>query len=141
MSAPELEELAVGQELPSLRIEVDRARLVAYADASGDQNPIHQDEEVARSVGLPDVIAHGMFTMGAAMEAVSAWAGDPARVLACSTRFTRPVVVPADGGAVIEVAATVKALDAERRRASVALTVTSGGAAVLGRASATVQCD
>lgn len=141
MRAPELEELSVGQELPDLRVDVDRARLVAYANASGDQNPIHQDEQVARSVGLPDVIAHGMFTMGAAMEAVCAWAGDPSRVLACSTRFTRPVVVPAEGGAVIEISGTIRSLDAERRTAEVALTVTSAGATVLGRASATVQCD
>lgn len=141
MTPPELEELTVGQEVPGLRVEVDRARLVAYANASGDQNPIHQDEEVARSVGLPDVIAHGMFTMGAAMEAVSAWAGDPDRILACSTRFTRPVVVPADAGAVIEVTGIVKSLDDEGRRAEIALTVSSGGAAVLGRATATVQCD
>ena len=68
--------------------------LVAYANASGDQNPIHQDEAFARSVGLPDVIAHGMWTMGASATVVTDWAGDAGRVVEFGTRFTKPVVVP-----------------------------------------------
>jgi acyl dehydratase len=113
---------------------VDRARLVAYADASGDQNPIHQDEAFARSVGLPDVIAHGMWTMGAAVELVTDWVGDPGRVLSYSTRFTSPVVVPAEGGAQIDVSGVVRSVDDEGGRATVELQVTSGGTKVLGRA-------
>lgn len=132
-------DLAVGTELPARAVPVDRQRLLAYADASGDQNPIHQDEEVARRVGLPDVIAHGMWTMGAAVEAVSEWVGDPGRVVSYQTRFTQPVVVPADGGAQVEVSARVTAVDEQARRATVELQVTSAGRKVLGRALAVVD--
>lgn len=134
-------EIAVGDELPVRTIHVDRPTLVRYAAASGDQNPIHQDEEFARSVGLPDVIAHGMFTMGAAVEAVTDWVADPSRVVSYSARFTNPVVVPADGGADIEVSGRVSALDTEAGRASVQLTVTCSGVGVLGRAVAVVRVD
>src|SRR5690606_1095273 len=96
VSTPDIE---VGTRLPGRTVHVDRERLRAYADASGDHNPIHQDEQVARSVGLPDVIAHGMWTMGAAIQVVSDWVGDPARVITYTTRFTNPVVVPAGTGA------------------------------------------
>lgn len=129
----------VGTELPGRTIHVDRARLRAYADASGDQNPIHQDEQFARSVGLPDVIAHGMWTMGAAVQVVADWVGDPTRVVSCSTRFTKPVVVPADTGADVTVSGRVTKVDAEAGRAIVELTVESGGEKVLGRALAVVR--
>lgn len=132
------QDVVAGTELPARTIAVDREQLVAYAGASGDQNPIHQDEDFARKVGLPDVIAHGMWTMGAAIEVVSDWAGDPGRVLSYSTRFTSPVVVPAQGGAQIEVGGTVKSVD-ESGRATVELAVTSGGSKVLGRATAVVD--
>ncbi len=135
----DLRHVHVGQELPARVVHVDRERLVAYAGASGDGNPIHQDESFARSVGLPDVIAHGMWTMGAAVEVVTDWVGDPGRVVSCSTRFTNPVVVPAEGGAAIEVTGSVKSLDRESSRVAVELTVTSGGAKVLGRATAVVD--
>jgi len=135
---PPLQDVAVGTQLPARTITVDRQVLIDYAAASGDANPIHQDEEFARSVGLPDVIAHGMWTMGAAIEVVTDWVGDPGRVVSCSTRFTNPVVVPA-GGAEIEVAGSVKSLDRESSRVAVELTVTSGGAKVLGRATAVVD--
>lgn len=132
-------DLAVGTELPGRTVPVDRQRLLAYAEASGDQNPIHQDETVARQVGLPDVIAHGMWTMGAAVEVVSDWVGDPGRVVSYQTRFTQPVVVPADGGAQVEVTGTVTAVDRESARATVELRVTSAGQKVLGRALAVVD--
>jgi acyl dehydratase len=92
-------ELAEGFELPVVTKHFTRAQLVAYANASGDQNPIHQDEVVAKSVGLPDVIAHGMLTMGAAIQVVTDWIGDPTAIIEYSVRMTRPVVVPdtADG--------------------------------------------
>ncbi len=107
-------DVAAGESLPARTVHVDRARLIQYAGASGDRNRIHWDERFATSVGLPDVIAHGMFTMGAAVEAVSDWLGDPGRVVEYRTRFTKPVVVPYDGGADIDVAGTVKAVDARR---------------------------
>jgi acyl dehydratase len=86
--------LAVGDELPKIEKYFTRTQLVAYAQASGDMNPIHQDEAVAKSVGLPDVIAHGMLTMGAAIQVVTDWVKDPTAVIDYSVRMTRPVVVP-----------------------------------------------
>jgi acyl dehydratase len=135
-----LEGTSVGDTIEPRTITVGRDTLVAYAAASGDQNPIHQDEQFARSVGLPDVIAHGMWTMGAAGSVVEEWAGDGGRVVEFGSRFTKPVVVPQDGGA-IEVGGVVKAVDEQTRRATVELTATSGGDKVLGRCLAVVQLD
>ena len=128
----------VGTTLPPAVVEVTRADLRAYADASGDTNPIHLDEAVARSVGLPDVIAHGMLTMGLAGSVVTDWAGDPGAVLSCGTKFTAPVVVPAGEPAVVDVAGTVASRDEDARTVTVDLAVTSAGAKVLGRARAVV---
>ena len=135
----DLSTVAVGDTLPPLEIAVDRARLVHYAGASGDRNRIHWDEPFATGVGLPDVIAHGMFTMGAAIECVSAWCGDPARILEYGTKFVGMVVVPREAGATVQVSGTVKKIDPEAGRATVELAVTSGGAKVLGRALAVVS--
>lgn len=140
MAPRTLADTAAGDAIGPVTIPVARETLVAYANASGDQNPIHQDEAFAKSVGLPDVIAHGMWTMGAVGAAVEEWAGDGGRVVEYGTRFTKPVVVPAGGGA-IEVAGAVKSLDEESRRATVELTATSGGDKVLGRCIAVVQLD
>jgi len=134
-------DVEVGQQLPSRTIHVDRATLVQYTGASLDRNRIHWDERFARSVGLPDVIAHGMFTMGAVINIVSDWVGDAGRVVEYGTRFTKPVVVPYEGGADIEVTAVVTALDAQTRRATVGLTATCGADKVLGRAVAVVVLD
>lgn len=131
----------VGQTIGPRRVPVDRELLRAYAAASGDDNPIHLDEAVARSVGLPDVIAHGMWTMGAAAGLVADWAGDPGRVVSYGTRFTKPVVVPADSGAELEVSGTVTRLDAETGEATVELTVTAAGTRVLGRTRVGVRLD
>lgn len=136
---PTLADLAVGQELARRTVAVDRARLVRYAGASGDFNPIHWNERVARSVGLPGVIAHGMWTMGAAVAVVVDWAGDPGAVVDYQTRFTRPVVVPDPGEAQVEVVAAVGALDAEAGTVRVDLTVAVEGARVLGKAQAVVR--
>ncbi|GAA0301590.1 MaoC/PaaZ C-terminal domain-containing protein [Kineococcus aurantiacus] len=133
-----VEDVQVGTELPLARYELSREDLAAYAEASGDRNPIHLDEATARSVGLPDVIAHGMLTMGLAGTVVADWAGDPTRVLSFGTKFTAPVVVPADAPAVVEVTGTVVALDPAAGTAEVDLTVTSAGAKVLTRARAVV---
>jgi acyl dehydratase len=134
-----LSAVAVGDELPTQTVRITRADLVRYAGASGDLNPIHYSDRIARAVGLPDVIAHGMLTMGHAVRLVSDWAGDPGRVVACSTRFTRPVVVPDDDiGASLSVSGKVTAVDAAAGTATVAITVTCDGVTVLGRSQATV---
>ena len=134
------DEVSVGDQLGPVTVPVSRETLVAYAGASLDQNPIHQDEVFAKSVGLPDVIAHGMWTMGAAGTVVADWAGDAGRVVEYGTRFTSMVVVPSSG-AELEVSGVVKSLDEAARRATVELTATSGGQKVLGRALAIVQLD
>lgn len=139
MTTPVLAELTVGQELTRREVTVDRARLVRYAAASGDFNPIHWNERVATAVGLPGVIAHGMWTMGAAGSVVADWAGDPGAVVDFQVRFTRPVPVPDPGAATIEVAAVVGAVDAEAGTVRVDLTVTVDGARVLGKAQAVVK--
>jgi acyl dehydratase len=140
MAARTLADTTVGDTIGPVTVPVARETLVAYADASGDQNPIHQDEAFAKSVGLPDVIAHGMFTMGTAGSVVEEWAGDGGRVVEFGTRFTKPVVVPQSGGE-IEVSGEVKSVDEQSRRATVELTATSDGAKVLGRCVAVVQLD
>ncbi|MGP3985670.1 MaoC family dehydratase [Streptomyces sp. 3N207] len=134
-------DVEVGTELPSRSFPVDRARLVRYAGASGDFNPIHWNESFAKDVGLPDVIAHGMFTMAEAARVITDWTGDPGALLQYGVRFTKPVVVPDDDkGAVIEVAAKVaKKLDDEARTVQVDLTVTSAGTKVLGMSRAVVK--
>ncbi|MBO3094240.1 MaoC family dehydratase [Cellulomonas dongxiuzhuiae] len=136
---PEAGDLAVGQEVARRTIAVDRARLVRYAGASGDFNPIHWNERVATSVGLPGVIAHGMWTMGAAAAVVEDWAGDPGAVVDYRTRFTRPVPVPDPGEASVEVVATVGALDADAGTVRLDLTVSVEGVRVLGKAQAVVR--
>ncbi|MEU5833224.1 MaoC family dehydratase [Streptomyces diacarni] len=129
-----------GTELPARSFPVDRERLVRYAGASGDFNPIHWNERFAKSVGLPDVIAHGMFTMAEAARVVTDWTGDPGALVQYGVRFTKPVVVPDDEGAVIEVAGKVaKKLDDEARTVQVDLTVTSAGTKVLGMSRAVVK--
>ncbi|MBW0255509.1 MaoC family dehydratase [Cellulomonas sp. PS-H5] len=137
--APAFEELAVGQEVGRRELAVDRSRLVRYAGASGDFNPIHWNERFATEVGLPGVIAHGMWTMGAAVGVVSDWAGDPGAVVDYQTRFARPVPVPDPGVAAVEVVAVVGALDADTRTARIDLTATAAGARVLAKCQALVR--
>ena len=134
------EDVSVGDELTSRSFPLRRVDLVRYAGASGDFNVIHWNERVARSVGLPDVIAHGMLTMAVAGRLASDWAGDPAAVVEYGTRFTRPVPVPDDDeGALLEVGGVVAALDAQARTARIDLVATAAGAKVLGRAQAVVR--
>jgi acyl dehydratase len=134
-------DVVVGQALPPRTIHITRASLVQYAGASLDRNRIHWDERFARSVGLPDVIAHGMFTMGSAINVVSSWVGDAGRVVEYGTRFTKPVVVPYESGADVEVSGVVQAVDAQTRRATVELTAMCGTDKVLGRARVVVVLD
>jgi acyl dehydratase len=132
-------DVEVGTELPAQTFSVTRATLVQYAGASGDFNPIHWNEKFAVEVGLPDVIAHGMFTMAEAIRVVTDWVGDPGAVVEYGVRFTKPVVVPNDEkGATIEVSAKIGAkLDDNTVR--VDLTATSGGQKVLGMSRAVVR--
>ncbi|WP_043682742.1 MaoC family dehydratase [Streptomyces xylophagus] len=133
------DDIEVGTELPAQTFPVTRAALVQYAGASGDFNPIHWNEKFAKDVGLPDVIAHGMFTMAEAIRVVTDWAGDPGAVVEYGVRFTKPVVVPNDDqGATVEVSAKVAAkLDDNTVR--VDLVATSSGQKVLGMSRAVVR--
>ena len=131
--------LEAGAQLPAVSYPVTRLSLVKYCGASGDFNVIHWNERVARAVGLPGVIAHGMFTMAQAGRFVTDWAGPGALVTEFGTRFSAPVVVPDDDtGAQIEVSGTIEALLGDGRVA-LALTAKSAGAKVLSRVRAVVQ--
>jgi acyl dehydratase len=129
--------IEVGTVLDEKVFYLDRALLKQYADASGDQNPIHQNEEFALSVGLPNVIAHGMLTMALVGKYVSDFAGGSANVLEYSARFIKPVIVPAGEKVDLTVSATVaEVLDG---KVSLSLSATSAGVKVLGMAKAVVQ--
>ncbi|NYH53362.1 MULTISPECIES: MaoC family dehydratase [Nocardiopsis] len=132
-------DVEVGTELPERTFPVRRLDLVRYAGASGDFNPIHWNERFAKSVGLPDVIAHGMFTMAEAARVLTDWAGDPGCVVDYSVRFSAPVVVPDDDeGAEITVGGKVRAKN-DDGTVAVLLTARSGGAKVLAQSKATVR--
>ena len=126
----------VGQVVAEASFPLTRDSLVRYAGASGDFNPIHYRDDVAASVGLPGVLAHGMLTMGLAVQPVVEWLGDPGRVLDYQVKFTRPVVVDRDTGAVVTVVARVGAVDETQLRLD--LTVTFGEQTVLGKAQVRV---
>ena len=128
-----------GTELPPQQYQVTRRDLVRYAGASGDFNVIHWNERIARSVGLPNVIAHGMFTMAQAARYVTDWSGDPGAMTEFGVRFSAPVVVPDDDGFVtIEVSGTVEE-KLDDNRVVVALTARSAGDKVLTRSRAVVR--
>lgn len=118
-------------------VRVERINLVMYAGASGDFNPIHWSETVAKGVGLPDVIAHGMYTQAQLGRLLTDWLGDPGRILSFSVRFSSPVVVPETGGATIELSARVTAVEGDV--ASIDLAAVSDGADVVTHARATVR--
>ncbi len=140
MGRPGFDEVQVGDQLPPASYPLTRRDLVRYAGASGDFNVIHWNQRIATSVGLPDVIAHGMLTMATAVRLVTDWAGDPASVVEYGVRFTKPVVVPDDdSGAVLEVSGVVAAKDDDARTVRVDLVATSAGDKVLGRAQAVVR--
>lgn len=138
-AAPTLDSLAVGDVVAQADFSLSRDSLVRYAGASGDFNPIHYRDDVAISVGLPGVLAHGMLTMGLAVQPVVDWAGDPGRVLDYQVRFTRPVLVDAASGAVVSVIAKVGLVDADAQLARIDLTVTFAGDTVLGKAQVRVS--
>lgn len=126
----------VGDVISERVFWIDRELLKKYADASGDQNPIHQDEAFAKSVGLPDVIAHGMLTMALVGKYVSDWAGGPATVKEFSARFVKPVIVPANKKVDLTVSATVAEVEGGNVRLNI--NATSEGVKVLGMAKALV---
>lgn len=130
----------VGQELPELRVRVTRSTVVRYSGASTDFNEIHFSDRHARAIGLPGVVAHGMWTMGAGLKVVTDWFADPARVLSYFVRFTRPVVVP-DTDEGTEVVYTGTVTQVSDGVATVAITATCGDEAVLGAARAEVRVD
>lgn len=136
---PSYDDVEVGTAVPAQSFPVQRADLVRYCGASGDFNVIHWNERVARAVGLPDVIAHGMFTMAQAARVVTHWTGDPGSVVSYKVRFSRPVVVPDDDrGAMLTVSGTVEdKLDGNR--VVVGLTALVGEDKVLGGAKAVVR--
>jgi acyl dehydratase len=138
-SAPELATLSVGDIVAEKTFSLSRDSLVRYAGASGDFNPIHYRDDVAVSVGLPGVLAHGMLTMGFAVQPVVDWAGDPGRVTDYQVKFTRPVLVDPVDGAIVTVVAKVGALDTDAATARIDLTVTFEGQTVLGKAQARVN--
>jgi acyl dehydratase len=128
--------IEVGAILEQKVFTVNRALLKAYADASGDQNPIHQNEEFAVSVGLPNVIAHGMLTMALVGKYVTDWAGGSSKVTHFGARFIKPVIVPADTDVDLTVTATIA--EVSDTTISLDLTATSAGVKVLGMAKAVV---
>ena len=128
--------IQVGTALEEKTFYLDREMLKAYADASGDHNPIHQNEDFAVSVGLPNVIAHGMLTMALVGKYVTDWAGGSAAVKEFSARFVKPVIVPAGEKVDLTVSATVSEIDGDH--VSITLSATSAGVKVLGMAKAVV---
>jgi acyl dehydratase len=135
---PSFEDLSVGMELAPRTVLVSRGDLVNYAGVSGDSNPIHFSDEVARSAGLPDVVSHGLLTMGLGAGYLTSWLGDPAAVTRYGVRFAGFAPVPATKASAIEFHGRVKQLDPDRRAATIALTATCGDRKLFGRATADV---
>ena len=131
--------LTKGDVVAEENFHLTRDNLVRYAGASGDFNPIHYRDDVAVSVGLPGVLAHGMLTMGLAVQPVSNWVGDPARIVDYQVRFTRPVLVDGATGADVTVTATVGALEDETKFARIDLTAKFNDETVLGKAQVRVN--
>lgn len=137
--AVRFEDVAVGAELPARIVRLTRGDLVNYAGVSGDANPIHWSDEVIKLVGLDNVVAHGMLTMGLGGGFVTSWLGDPGAVKEYNVRFTSPVYVGVDEAAEVEFTGKVKSVDPETRTAVVAIVAKSAGKKIFGRATATVQ--
>ena len=131
--------LEVGQEVGSKSFHLTRDSLVRYAGASGDFNPIHYRDDFAQSVGLPGVLAHGMLTMGVAVQVAVDWVGDAGKVIDYGVRFTKPVVVDAQAGAIVKVVGKVGEINAETGEVRIDLTTTFNDTAVLGKAQARVK--
>jgi acyl dehydratase len=131
--------LEVGQEIGSIEFLLTRDSLVRYAGASGDFNPIHYRDDIAKSVGLDGVLAHGMLTMGAAVQVAADWVGDPGRVVDYGVRFTKPVFVDAKEGAVLTVTGKIGEIDVENSVVRIDIAAVAADLAVLGKAQARVR--
>ncbi|RBO90796.1 acyl dehydratase [Nocardia puris] len=131
--------IGVGDELPPRVVRLTRGDLVNYAGVSGDANPIHWSDEVVKLVGLDNVVAHGMLTMGLGGGFVTSWLGDPGAVKEYNVRFTSPVYVGSEEAAEVEYTGKVKSVDPETRTAVIAIVARSAGKKIFGRATATVQ--
>ncbi|OBI14699.1 (R)-hydratase [Mycobacterium sp. E2327] len=136
---PSFEDVKVGDELPTHHTRLSRGDLVNYAGVAGDANPIHWDEGIAKLAGLPDVIAHGMLTMGLGAGFASAWTGDPGAVTRYAVRLSQPAVVSAAEGADIEFTGRIKSLDPETRSGVVVVAAKSGGQKIFGMATLNVR--
>lgn len=134
-----ISELVVGQEIGSETFAFSRDSLVKYAGASGDFNPIHYRDDFAKSVGLEGVLAHGMLTMGTAVQVAVNWIGDAGKVIDYGVRFTKPVYVPADSSAEVVVSGKIAAIDLEAGTVRVDLTAVCNELAVLGKAQAVIK--
>ena len=134
-----LASLEVGQVIGSQEILLTRDSLVRYAGASGDFNPIHYRDDFAASVGLPGVLAHGMLTMGTAIQVVVDWVGDPGRIVDYGVRFTKPVVVDPIDGAVLTISGKIGEIDAEAGIVRIDISTIYNETAVLGKAQAKVR--
>ncbi|MCR5976801.1 (R)-hydratase [Gordonia jinghuaiqii] len=137
--ARSFDELSVGDELPLHNARLSRGDLVNYSGVAGDANPIHWDEKSARLAGLPDVIAHGMLTMGLGAAFVSAWSGDPGAATRYSVRLSQTVPVSASEGGDIEFSGRIKSLDPETRTGVVIVVAKSGGRKVFGLATMNIR--
>ena len=131
--------LEVGQVIGTEEFHLTRDSLVRYAGASGDFNPIHYRDDFAQSVGLDGVLAHGMLTMGAAVQVAVNWVGDAGKVIDYGVRFTKPVFVDAADGAVLVVTGKIGEIDAENGEVRVDLTASYNDTVVLGKAQARVR--
>ncbi len=133
------DELSVGDTLPVHHAHLSRGDLVNYGGVAGDANPIHWDESIAKLAGLPDVIAHGMLTMGIGAGFIASWSGDPGAVTKYAVRLSAPAIVPADGRGDIEFSGRIKSLDPETRSGVVILTAKSDGKKIFGMATLNIR--
>ena len=136
---PSFDDVQVGDELAVHHTRLSRGDLVNYAGVAGDANPIHWDEEIAKLAGLPDVIAHGMLTMGLGAGFASAWSGDPGAATRFAVRLSAPAIVSAKEGADIELSGRIKSLDPETRTGVVLVAAKSGGRKIFGLATLQVR--
>ncbi|HZC91112.1 MAG TPA: MaoC/PaaZ C-terminal domain-containing protein, partial [Mycobacterium sp.] len=136
---PSFDDLTVGDELPLRHTRLSRGDLVNYAGVAGDANPIHWDEDIAKLAGLPDVIAHGMLTMGLGAGFASAWSGDPGAVTRYAVRLSAPAIVSASEGADVEFSGRIKSLDVATRTGVVIVAAKSDGRKIFGLATLTVR--
>jgi acyl dehydratase len=134
-----IQALEVGQEIGSKEFLLTRDSLVRYAGASGDFNPIHYRDDFAKAVGLDGVLAHGMLTMGVAVQVAADWVGDAGKVVDYGVRFTKPVFVDAKHGAVVVVTGKVGSIDLETNQVRIDLSVVFNETSVLGKAQALVR--